>query len=366
MKNSSPIYDYRTYLKKQYGEILHRVPLDIGFTCPHRHRERGGGCTFCPEDGARAVQLGNLQELGKQIRAGVQFARKRYGAKAFMAYLQAFTNTFGSTTQLRQFVTEILKKQDFQAIAFGTRPDCLTSDSLEFLKELQQDLDVWVELGLQTMKDETLERINRGHDSAASREAILQLQKAGIKTIIHLIIGLPGETLRDYCDTINQLAPLPINGIKLHNLHIIKNTRLAEEYQSNPFPLADEHQYCEILLKLLPLIPAHWPIVRLTTDTPEEKLIAPRWSMTKGRFRKYLADQLRQRQITQGMSLTTNDIPLLPHTIVVTDDGSITFWNPEIKEHYHSPAGARGSPAQIHYPGKTATALAKRSKTAGS
>jgi radical SAM protein (TIGR01212 family) len=343
MSNQPYIYEYRTYLKKYYGEVLHRVPLDVGFTCPHRRQDGSGGCTFCPEDGARAVQLGEITRLGEQISAGVSFARRRYGAKAFMAYLQAFTSTFGSTTHLRRLVSEILSGHDFRAISFGTRPDCLSPTSVSFLQELQQEIDVWVELGVQTMQDRTLRRINRGHDSKTSRNAILRLGQAGIKTAVHLIIGLPGEHIDDYRDTLSQLAPLPIDGFKIHNLHIIKNTRLAEEYAHRPFPLYDEHQYCEILLQLLPFIPADRPIIRLTTDTEENLLVAPRWHMDKGRFRKYLADQLRQRQIFQGAALSPPARPdSLPHVPVVTDDGSITFWNPEVKEHYHSPAGARG------------------------
>jgi len=341
-ENRPYIYEYRTYLKKQYGEVLHKVPLDVGFTCPHRHRDGSGGCTFCPEDGARAVQLGDLTEIDEQIRAGVNFARRRYNARAFMAYLQAFTSTFGSTAVLRRLVTEILCQYDFRAIAFGARPDCLSEAVLRFLGELNKELDVWIELGVQTMQDATLLRINRGHDSHANREAILRLHAAGVKTAVHLIIGLPGETIDDYCDTLQQLESLPIDGIKLHNLHVIRGTTLAAEYRKKPFPLPNEHQYCEILLKLLPLIPADRPIIRLTTDTPEELLVAPRWNMEKGRFRKFLSSQLRQRQIYQGMALAEEYVPRpLQHTTVITGDGSITFWNPEVKEHYHSPTGAR-------------------------
>lgn len=336
------IYEYRTYLTELYGEVLHKVPLDIGFTCPHRYPDGSGGCSFCPGDGARAAQLGDEQNIAAQVRAGVNFARRRYGARAFMAYLQAYTSTFGSTSALHRLVSEILCQHDFRAIAFGTRPDCLSDSVLTFMTELNARLDVWAELGVQTMQDRTLRRINRGHDSRASREAIMRLHDAGLKTAVHLIIGLPGETIDDYYDTLKQLEPLPINGLKLHNLHVLKGTALAAEYEKNPFPLLDEHQYCEILLKLLPLIPADRPIIRLTTDTPEGQLIAPRWCMEKGRFRKYLDNQLRQRQIHQGMAfIPSRPAGPLPLELVVTNDGSLTFWNPEIKEHYHSPVGAR-------------------------
>ncbi len=359
------IFEYRDYLRSRYGEVLHRVPLDVGAGCPHRKPDGSGGCTFCPEDGARAVQLKDTQDIGKQVQAGVTFAQKRYNAKAFMAYLQAYTATFGSSRQLQLLVHEICKEQQFHAITFGTRPDCISENVLTYLQELNKRLDVWVELGVQTVHDQTLNQINRGHDWNTSRKTINRLHKAGLQVGIHLIIGLPGETLTQYKETVKTVCALPINALKLHNLHIIKETELERQFLEQPFPLFSEHEYIDILLHLLPLIPAALPIIRLTTDTPAHLLTAPRWSMSKGQFRGYLFQQMKKLQVYQGMACAPPAQAPSPEEKklqdkVTTQDGSITFWNAEMKEHYHTMAGAR-SEAQQKYsqPGQLDKRLTK-------
>jgi len=342
------IFEYRDYLKKRYGEVLYRVPIDAGFSCPHRGHDGKGGCIFCPDDGARAVQLRDIQALDQQVKAGVRFAQRRYKAKAFMAYLQAFTNTFSSVEILEDLVTRICLEHDFRAITFGTRPDCLPESVLGYLKTLKSTLDVWVELGVQTTHDSTLKRINRGHGWQESREAIEKLHEKGIAVAVHLILGLPGETPDDFLKTIKRVTALPVDAIKLHNLHVIKDTALADLYEKQPFPVFSEYEYSEILLSLLPWIPDTIPLIRLTTDSPEEKLLAPKWAMSKGQFRKFLGTQLRSRIVSQGSALRDNSslnktgclVQSSPEP-VATNDGSITFFNEIIKEHYHTLAGAR-------------------------
>ena len=348
MSSKIDIYEYRDYLQKRYGEILYRVPIDTGGNCPHRNFDGTGGCTFCPEDGARAVQLGQAEDIREQIYKGVRFAQRRYKASAFMAYLQTYTSTFSSVATIQQQVDIILETEGVKAIAFGTRPDCVAPGIIEYLTELNKRIDVWIELGVQTCHDHTLQRINRGHDWQSSQEAIVKINKAGLSTAVHLILGLPGESVDDMRRTIETVCTLPVDAIKLHNLHIIENTSLAKEYQTAPFPLYLEHEYCDLLLKLLPHIPEHIPLIRLTTDTLKEKLIAPHWSMSKGQFRKYLSKQMRARGISQGIALRTGSAPVkaaqlheTPAMAVTTDDGSVTFYNETIKEHYHTLAGAR-------------------------
>lgn len=347
MSQKIDIFEYRDYLAERYGEVLHRVPVDTGLSCPHRRGNKFGGCTFCPSDGARAVQLGKARSIPEQIQAGVRFASRRYKATAFMAYLQTFTNTFTSVKQLSQLVDQILKEQQFKAISFGTRPDCLGEEVIDFLNLLGHRLDVWVELGIQTCHDKSLRRINRGHLWKDSQKAIVELHGADISVAAHIILGLPGETISDNLETIKTLAALPIDAIKFHNLHIIKGTELAKQYRSEPFPVLNEHEYCELLLELLPYIPEKLPIIRLTTDTEAKKLLAPKWSMSKGQFRKHLGAHMRARTISQGCKLRPRDaqgassfIDTSP-TPVTTKDGSVTFLNSKINEHYHTLAGAR-------------------------
>jgi len=367
MSSKIDIYEYRDYLQQRYGEILYRVPIDTGGNCPHRNIDGTGGCTFCPEDGARAVQLGRTKDIREQIYTGVRFAQRRYKASAFMAYLQTYTSTFSSIANIQQQVDIILETEGVKAIAFGTRPDCLAPHIIDYLTELNKRIDIWIELGVQTSQDHTLQRINRGHNWQSSQEAIVKINQAGLLTAVHLILGLPGESVDDMKNTIDSVCQLPIDAIKIHNLHIIQNTQLAKEYQQNPFPLYSEHEYCDLLLELLPHIPDHIPLIRLTTDTVKEKLIAPNWSMSKGQFRKYLSKQMRARGISQGIALRTPSAPVKAAQLhetgdmtVTTDDGSITFYNATIKEHYHTLAGAR-SEAEKKYiiPGNLETRLAK-------
>ena len=361
------IYEYRDYLKKRYGEILYRVPVDTRGTCPHRDKSGPGGCTFCPEDGARAVQLGAAKEIREQLYTGVRFATRRYKASAFMAYLQTYTSTLSSIETIGRQVDIILEITGIRAIAFGTRPDCLPPHVLDYLKELNKRVDVWLELGVQTCHDHTLARINRGHDWQCSKDAIGKINKAGLSTAVHLILGLPGESTDDMRQTIEAVVQQPIDAIKLHNLHVINNTRLAEEYQKKVFPLYNEHEYCDLLLDLLPHIPAHIPLIRLTTDTPEKNLIAPHWTMSKGQFRKYLSKQMKARGISQGIALRGGSgqvkaaqLKQTADMTVTTADGSVTFYNDTIKEHYHTLAGAR-SEAEKKYllPGNLQTRLKK-------
>ena len=367
MSSKIDIYEYRDYLQQRYGETLYRVPIDNGGSCPHRSVDGTGGCIFCPEDGARAVQLGHTEDIREQIYTGVRFAQRRYKASAFMAYLQTYTSTFSSIATIGQQVDIILETEGIRAIAFGTRPDCLAPHILDYLTELNKHIDVWIELGVQTCQNQTLQRINRGHNWQSSKEAIEKINQAGLSTAVHLILGLPGESVEDMKNTIKTVCQLPVDAIKLHNLHVIENTQLAKEYQKAPFPLYSEHEYCDLLLELLPHIPDHIPLIRLTTDTVTEKLIAPIWSMSKGQFRKYLSKQMRARGISQGSALRTSSAPVKAAHLgdtgdiaVTTDDGSVTFYNDTIKEHYHTLAGAR-SEAEKKYiiPGNLKTRLEK-------
>ncbi|PIE59647.1 MAG: TIGR01212 family radical SAM protein [Desulfobulbus propionicus] len=345
------IHRYSDYLRNRYGDIVYRVPLDAGFCCPHRDRHGNGGCIFCAANGSRAVQIGELDDLREQLRAGVAFARKRYQAKLFMAYLQAFTPTFASLDRFSEVINSLREGQEFCAFSVGTRPDCLSREVMTYLARMARHEDVWVELGVQTIHDETLRRINRGHDWITSKEAVYRLNEAGIFVAVHVIIGLPGESIDHFRQTMDVLAELPVDGIKLHNLHVIKKTRLARWYNEKQFQVMNEYEYMEVLLDLLPRIPLNRPIIRLTTDTPDDQLIAPRWTMSKDRFIRILINQMKKRGIRQGdlcghhSGKSDEDEPQAAE-VVVTEDGSITFWNAEFKEHYHTLAGARSEAEQ--------------------
>jgi radical SAM protein (TIGR01212 family) len=284
----------------RYGEQLQRIPIDAGFGCPNRDEDGGGGCLFCAEDGGRAMQTRRAGQWREQIDVAVEFARERYGAERFMGYCQAYSGTFTSYEKQAEFYRKILAYRKFDAFSIGTRPDCLPSQTIELFQEMASKTDMWVELGVQTFNDKTLLRINRGHSRDCSIEAIRKLNDAGINCAVHLIFGLPGETEEDYHESAAVVADLPISGIKFHNLHIIRNTRLADEYLKKPFFLLDEHEYAEAVIDAIRMMPADIPIMRLQTDTLKENLIAPHWLMKKGQFADYLQLQMKKRGLFQG------------------------------------------------------------------
>ena len=283
-----------------YGGALHRVPVDFGFSCPHRAEDGSGGCAFCPPDGSRAKQTAAAGSVEEQVRAGVAFARRRYGARRFIAYVQAFTGTHGPVEEQRALYRRVLAAHPFEAIAVGTRPDCLAPAVLDLLEELRTCLDVWVELGIQTVHDATLRRIHRGHDWATGRQAILAVHARGMRAAAHVILGLPGESARDFRETAEALAALPIFAVKIHNLHIVRNTALAEEYARDPFPVLDEQEYADALIDFLRRTPSRIAVMRINTDTPASELIAPRWAMSKGQFREFVVREMQRRGVRQG------------------------------------------------------------------
>lgn len=297
---NEPFYRYKTFMIETYGAPLYRVPIDLGLGCPHRKANGRGGCTFCPPDGSRAGTTQGCRTLEAQVRRGIAFARGRYGAEHFMAYIQAFTGTLAPADAQADTAARLLALHPFDALSIGTRPDCLPPPVLRFLADLRRRVELWIELGVQTVHDATLQRVNRGHDWACSRRAIRSLHRRGIRTAVHVILGLPGEGTRHFRKTAEALADLPIDAIKIHNLHVVRGTRLAETYVRRPFPVFDEEEYLDILIDFLRRLPARLPVIRLTTDTAAAELLAPRWRWSKGQFLNRLRERMRREGLRQG------------------------------------------------------------------
>lgn len=306
-------------MKKEYGEALYSVTVDLDLGCPNRDEEGNGGCSFCPSNGARSAQSIDASSVEEQIKVGIQFSKKRYNAKRFMLYIQAYTGTFTSLKKQKETYSRLLKLYNFDAISIGTRPDCLSAETLEYLQELNKQIDVYVDLGVQTLNDKTLMKINRGHDSKTSIEAIKKLHDYGIKVYAHVIVGLVDESRVDWSDTVKRLIALEVDGFKIHNLHIIKNTPLHVEYQKKPFKTFNEYEYAEELIHLLRLIPSDIPILRIATDTPNKDLIAPIWHMQKGQFGEYINETMQYRY---GKS-----------------DVGENFWSKKYKDYYYPKCG---------------------------
>ena len=336
----TPFTQYKPWMIKRYSEPLFRIPVEISSTCPH------GRCAFCAENGSRAQQTQQQKNPIEQAKEAIRFAKRRYRAKKWMLYIQSFTADLTKPDQ-QKTILALLGRFDFTAISIGTRPDCLPESALHFLNSLKTSgstpLEVWVELGIQTTNDNTLKKINRGHDWACGKQTLLHLADRGIHVAPHLILGLPGETEKDWNRTASELAALPVSGIKLHNMNILKGTELAEQYAQAPFPLLNHWEYAEGLIEFLRRIPAEIPVMRISTDTPKDQLIAPHWHLRKGQFLDYISQQRTFREINQGDQLKAKPRPnpSRDFTPVPTDDGSITFFSETWKEHYHTQAGAR-------------------------
>lgn len=330
---------FNDYIQNKYRKPLYRVPIDLPLSCPHRIKEGGKGCIFCPEDGARARHLKHNLDLKTQVETGIRYVRSRYGSNVgLIAYFQSFTNTNAPIEELKEYYSKVLSFTPFEMVIISTRPDCLPEDVLDYLSELNEKYELWVELGVQTANDKTLKLINRQHDFACVKDAVAKLAARNIKTAAHVILGLPGENICDFRKTAAELAKLPFSGIKIHNLLVLKNTSLAKIYHeqqsgnSSDFPTIiplNEYEYSDVLLDFLKLIPKDWPLMRITADAPPEDIIAPKWWMKKGQFIEYIRDR------------STNKNPDCGMPKIKTEDGSYTLYHPEYKQHFHSLAGAR-------------------------
>jgi radical SAM protein (TIGR01212 family) len=327
---------FKDYLVETYGEALYRIPLDLDTSCPNRDETGKGGCSFCSEHGARSMQTMNSESIESQVADSIKFAKKRYGAKQFMLYVQAFSANFN---QENITIYEKLLKENCKAISFGTRPDCLNKSAYSYLKQLKEKTNVWVELGVQTIHDKTLKTINRGHDFNCSKVAIKKLNKIGINVAVHVIIGLPGETTEDIINTAKKLSKLPIKAIKIHNLHVLKDTAMGEEFIKNPFPTLQEYEYIDLLVEFLRYLRKDISIIRMTTESLKGTVIAPNWKMNKSHFREYIIKKMAFEDAYQGDKYNK---PISTESFEQknTLDGSITFWSEDFKEHYHDKAGA--------------------------
>lgn len=336
-----PYLSYKSYMVQHYGESLYTIPIDLDFGCPNRSIDGSGGCSFCPEHGARSAQTKDAKSVEEQIEKAVAFAKKRYNARAFSLYIQAYTGTFASVLSQKKVYEKLLKLYPFKALHIGTRPDCLSDETLSYLQSLSQNIDICIELGIQSVHDETLHFINRGHTFAQSKEAIGRIHQYGLKVYAHIIIGFPNESRAHWLETVRQLVSLGIDGIKIHNLHIIQNTHLAKQYAKEPFKTFGEYEYAEELIAILRYIPSDIPILRLSTDTPNHELIAPLWKMYKGQFKEYIVKTMNYRGVKQGDLIEkqikkSNEI----HKNIILKDGSTTFWSKNYKDYYHPKEGA--------------------------
>ena len=298
-----PYTSYSSYLRSRYGERVYRVGVDGGFSCPNRKgpREAGGGCIYCEAGGSRAPYLGDAGDLRGQVYRAISFLKRRYRARSFILYFQAYTSTFAPPERLKRIYDEGLSLASFRELVVSTRPDCVDERVADLLASYRtDDFDVWVELGLQSAHDETLHRINRGHTVATFERAFSLLAERDINTAVHVIFGLPGEGRHEILQTITFLADLAPQAIKIHNLTICRETTLGRLFLQGEAtaPCAERHQ--QLVMEALELLPPHMIIMRLTSDCPADRLLAPRGFPDKALFLSRLRDRMRREGRYQG------------------------------------------------------------------
>lgn len=292
------------HLQKNYGEKMYKISLDGGMTCPNRDGMLGTrGCIFCSRGGSGDFAASRTLSITEQIETGKQQASRKYNGSSYIAYFQAYTNTYAPAAYLRQIFTEAIQNPDIRILSIATRPDCLGPDVIRLLKELAPIKPIWVELGLQTIHEDTARFIRRGYDLPVFERAVHDLRNAGITVIVHTILGLPGESRKQMLQTVNYLNTLDIQGIKFQLLHILKDTDLADYYEKHPFPLPDMETYFSMLAEQLTHLRPDIVVHRLTGDGPKQLLIAPLWTGNKRQVLNQMQAYFKRHDIWQGKDL---------------------------------------------------------------
>ncbi len=299
-----PYHSLDYELKRQFGQKIYKVSLDGGMSCPNRDGTVGtGGCTFCSQGGSGEFAVGRngYPDVWEQIeQAKTRVHRKISGEGKYIAYFQSYTNTYAPVDYLRTLFERAITHPDIVALSVGTRPDCLGDEVVALLKELNRQKPVWVELGLQTIHEKTAERIHRGYRLEVFEDAYRRLKEAGLTVVVHVILGLPGETKEEMLETVDYLGKIPVDGIKLQLLHILKGSQMAAEYEKNPFSLMELEEYLDLILTCVARLPQSVVIHRLSGDGAKTLLIGPAWSANKKLVLNRMMQKFRENGIFQG------------------------------------------------------------------
>ena len=308
-----PYHSMDYALKEAYGEKLYRITLNAGLTCPNRDGTVGkGGCTFCSVEGSGDFAGDKCLSITEQLYLGKQILQKKRPVNAFIAYFQAFSNTYAPIPVLRELYEQAISDPQIKILAIATRPDCLDENVLSLLQQVHIHKPVWIELGLQTIHPDTAKAIRRGYPLALFEEKVKHLRVMNIPVIVHVILGLPGETTDDMLQTIEYLNHQNIQGIKLQVLHVLRNTDLAELYLENPFRILTKEEYISLLGQCIARLNPEIVIHRLTGDGPKNLLIAPLWSQKKRTVLNQLHQYLKSQDIWQGKELITYERKAYP------------------------------------------------------
>ena len=293
--------DYNSYLRQLFGCRVQKVSIDAGLTCPNRDGRIGsGGCIYCNARGSGTGAFAQGLSVAEQVVRSKVVMAKRYKATKYIAYFQSFSNTYAPVSILKRLYDEALTIPGVVGLAIGTRPDCVDAAILDLLERYADQYLVWIEYGIQSVHDQTLRRINRGHDFGCFQKAVALTRNRGIKICTHLILGLPGETREMMLDTARTIARMAIDGVKLHLLYVVKGTALEVLYQQGLYRCLEQQEYVDLVCDVLELLPREMIIQRLTGDPHPEELVAPFWSLQKTQTFSMIQEALANRDSWQG------------------------------------------------------------------
>ncbi|GKU26042.1 TIGR01212 family radical SAM protein [Clostridium folliculivorans] len=307
MWGNKPYHSLNYFLRERFGEKIFKISLDAGFTCPNRDGTISkGGCLFCSERGSGDFAGDRCFSITSQFNDIKNMMQKKWKNGKYIAYFQAYTNTYAPIEVLREKYEEALRQEDVVGIAIATRPDCLDEQVLDLLEEISKKVYLWVELGLQTVNDDTAKLINRGYKLDVFEQAIKRLKQRSIDIVVHCIFGLPGETEQDMFKTVDYIAHSGVSGVKFHLLHLLKETPLVRLYEQDKLKFLSQEQYIDIICKSITMLPEDMVIHRLTGDAPRDSLIGPMWSLRKWEILNEIDNTMNRNHYYQGLYFTTN------------------------------------------------------------
>ena len=301
-KVNTPYYcDYGTWIRSRFPFRVQKISVDAGFTCPNRDgRLSTGGCIYCDNRTFNPSYCQRHDSITRQLEAGKLFFARKYPEMKYLAYFQAYTNTYASLDHLEALYEEALRVEDVVGIVIGTRPDCISDELLDYLEALNQRCFLIVEYGVESANDETLQRINRGHTFEQSRQAIIKTHERGILTGAHIILGLPGEEAEENLRQAPVISSLPIDILKIHQMQIIRGTRLAELFEREPFHIYDVDEYIHLIANYIQRLRKDLILERFVSQSPKDMRIAPQWGLKNHEFTDRLNNYLKEHDIHQG------------------------------------------------------------------
>ena len=295
--------DLSTFLSLHFPFKVQKISINAGFTCPNRDGSVGyGGCTYCNNQTFNPAYCHTDKSVGQQLEEGKRFFSGKYPEMKYLAYFQAYTNTYGELEELKRKYEEALAVADVVGLVIGTRPDCMPDDLLDYLEELNKRTFVWIEYGIESTDDETLRRINRGHTFAEAEDAIVRTARRGMPVGGHVILGLPGEEREALIKQAEQLSRLPFTTLKLHQLQLIRGTRMASEYEKTPelFHLYSADEYIDLVIDYIEHLRPDLVLERFVSQSPKELLIAPDWGLKNYEFTEKVKKRMNERNAWQG------------------------------------------------------------------